>query len=74
MNSRCHDKDLEKCAVMGQDNSGELAQIGMETVFITLGSPWENGYIESFDGKLRDEVPNREIFDMLMEAWVLMER
>ncbi len=36
--------------------------------------PWENGYIESFEGKLRDEVLNREIFYMLMEAWVLMER
>ena len=43
-------------------------------MFIEPGSPWENGYIESFDGKLRDELLNREIFDTLLEAKVLIER
>jgi putative transposase len=41
------------------------------TMFIEPGSPWENGYIESFNGKLRDELLNQEIFDTLTEARVL---
>ena len=45
-----------------------------KTLFITPGSPWENGYNESFNGKLRDELLNREIFDSLFEAKVLVER
>ena len=40
---------------------------------IEPGSPWKNGYIESFNGKIRDELLNREIFDTLMEARVLTE-
>ena len=36
------------------------------------GSPWENGYIESFNGKLRDELLDREIFDTVLEARVLL--
>ena len=36
--------------------------------------PWENGYIESFNGKLRDELLAREVFDTLLEAKVLIER
>ena len=43
-------------------------------MFIEPGSPWENGYVESFNGKLRDELLNREIFDTLLEAKVLIER
>jgi len=39
-----------------------------------LASPWENGYIESFNGKLRDELLNREIFTTLTEAKVLIEQ
>ena len=38
------------------------------------GSPWENGYLESFNAKLRDELLNREVFDSLLEAQVLVER
>ncbi len=45
----------------------------MKTLFIEPGSPWENGYIESFNGKLRDELLNGEIFDTLWEAKVLIE-
>jgi transposase InsO family protein len=45
-----------------------LNRIGVKTLFIELGSPWENGYIESFNGKLRDELLNREIFTTLEEA------
>jgi transposase InsO family protein len=43
-------------------------------MYIEPGSPWENGYIESFNGKMRDEVLNREVFDTLLEAKVLVER
>lgn len=47
---------------------------GVRTLYIEPGSPWENGYIESFNGKLRDELLNREIFDTLFEAKVLADR
>ena len=46
----------------------------MKTLFIEPGSPWENGYVESFNGKLRDELLEREAFDTLLEAKVLIER
>ena len=47
---------------------------GTQTLYIEPGNPWENGYIESFNGKLRDELLNLEIFDTLFEAKVLVER
>jgi putative transposase len=50
-----------------------LQRIGVKTLFIEPGSPWENGYVESFNGKLRDECLNREIFYTLTEAKVLIE-
>lgn len=49
-----------------------LSHLGVKTLFIEPGSPWENGYIESFNGKLRDELLNREIFTTLTEAKVLI--
>ena len=49
-----------------------LGRLGVKTLFIEPGSPWENGYIESFNGKLRDELLNREIFTTLIEAKVLI--
>lgn len=49
-----------------------LETIGVKTLFIEPGSPWENGYIESFNGKLRDELLNREIFETLLEARTLI--
>ena len=51
-----------------------LARLGVKTLFIEPGSPWENGYIESFNGKLRDELLNREIFTTLTEAKILIEQ
>jgi putative transposase len=51
-----------------------LNQLGVKTLFIEPGSPWENGYIESFNGKLRDELLNREIFTTLTEAKILIEQ
>ena len=50
-----------------------LSKIGVQTLFIEPGSPWENGYIESFNGKFRDELLNGEIFTTLLEARVLIE-
>jgi len=51
-----------------------LARVGVKTLFIEPGSPWENGYNESFNSKLRDELLNTEIFYTLKEAKVLIER
>jgi putative transposase len=51
-----------------------LERLGVKTLFIEPGSPWENGYIESFNGKLRDELLNREIFTTLQEARVLIKQ
>ncbi len=48
-----------------------LHRLGVKTLFIEPGSPWENGYVESFNGKLRDELLNGEIFDTLLEAKIL---
>ena len=50
-----------------------LKDLGVKTLYIEPGSPWENGYIESFNGKLRDELLNVEIFTTLFEAQVLIE-
>jgi putative transposase len=51
-----------------------LGRLGVKTLFIEPGSPWENGYIESFNGKMRDELLDREIFTTLKEAKVLIEQ
>jgi transposase InsO family protein len=53
---------------------GWLGRVGVTTLYIEPGSPWENGYIESFNGKLRDELLDREAFDTMPEARVLIER
>ncbi len=51
-----------------------LQRVEVQTLFIEPGSPWENGYVESFNGKLRNELLDREIFYTLLEAQVLIER
>ncbi len=50
-----------------------ISNLGTYPAFIEPGSPWENGYIESFNGKMRDELLNGEIFDTMAEAKVLIE-
>jgi putative transposase len=50
-----------------------LERLGLQTLFIEPGSPWENGYNESFNGKLRDELLYGEIFTSLLEVQVLIE-
>jgi len=70
-------------AFLRSDNGAELtanavrewlARLGVQTLYLEPGSPWENGYVESFNGKLRDELLDREIFYTLQEAQVLIER
>ena len=51
-----------------------LGSLGTGTLYIEPGSPWENGYCESFNGKLRDELLNGEVFYSLKEAQILIER
>ena len=63
----------------GPEFTAELIRLWLEalqvqTLFIEPGSPWENGYVESFNGKLRDELLDREIFYTLTEAQILIER
>ena len=53
---------------------GWLETLGVQPLFIEPGSPWENGYVESFNGKLRDELLDREIVYTLTEAQILIER
>jgi putative transposase len=69
-------------AYIRSDNGGEfiagvvqkwLAAAGCRTLYITPGSPWENPYIESFQGKLRDECLNREVFYNGREAQIIIE-
>ena len=53
---------------------GWLDRIGVKALFIEPGSPWENGYCESFNSKLRDELLAGELFSTLHEAKVLIEQ
>jgi len=53
---------------------GWISGVGAKTAFIEPGSPWENGYVESFNGKLRDELLNAEVFNTLAEAKVLISQ
>ena len=68
--------------IRSSDNSPEftakavrkwLVNLGIKTLYIEPGSPWENGYVESFIGKFRDELLIGEIFDTLLEARVVIE-
>jgi putative transposase len=50
-----------------------IAAVGAQTAYIEPGSPWENGYVESFNARLRDELLNGEIFYTLREAKIIIE-
>jgi len=52
---------------------GWIAAVGAKTAYIAPGSPWENGYVESFNARLRDELLNGEIFYSLKEAQIIIE-
>ncbi len=51
-----------------------LQRVGVQTLYIEPGSPWENGYIESFNGRLRDELLNGEVFQTVLEARMICDR
>jgi transposase InsO family protein len=51
-----------------------LSGVGVAPLYIEPGSPWENGYCESFNGKLRDECLNGEIFYSLLEAQIVIQQ
>ena len=53
---------------------GWVKAVGAKTAYIEPGSPWENGYCESFNGRMRDELLNGEIFYSLHEAQIIVER
>jgi len=53
---------------------GWLQKLGVKTLYIAPGSPWENGYNESFNGRLRDELLNGETFYTLKEAQIILEQ
>lgn len=50
-----------------------IAAVGAQTAYIEPGSPWENGYVESFNARLRDELLNGEVFYSLREAQIIIE-
>jgi putative transposase len=51
-----------------------LMDVGVSTTYIEPGSPWENGYCESFNGKMRDEFLNRVIFDTMFKVEILTRK
>jgi transposase InsO family protein len=65
----CYGPEFAATAVKGW-----ISGVGAKTAFIEPGSPWENGYVESFNGKLRDELLDCEVFNTLCEAQVLIEQ
>ena len=68
------DNGPEFVAAAVRDWLAGLAGLNVKTLYIEPGSPWENGYCESFDGKPRDECLNREIFTTLTQAQILIEQ
>ena len=58
---------------VAKDVRAWIEAVGAKTAFIEPGSPWENGYVESFNARLRDELLNRELFYSLREAQIIIE-
>ena len=58
---------------VAKDVRAWIEAVGAKTAFIEPGSPWENGYVESFNARFRDELLNREIFYSLREAQIIIE-
>src|SRR5262245_66393282 len=86
--NRCHRRSLRSVHLRGvpghirSDNGPEfvaeavqawITAVGAKTAYIEPGSPWENGYVESFNARLRDELLNGEIFYTLREAQIVIE-
>ena len=70
----CHIRSDNGAEFAAKAVRGWLGRLNVGPLFIEPGSPWENGYVESFNGKLRDELLDRELFETLLEAQVLIER
>jgi IS30 family transposase len=64
----------QRAGIYRQGSQGVVSRVGVKTLHIEPMSPWENGYNDSFNGKLRDELLNGEIFYTLKEAQILIER
>ena len=58
---------------VAKDVRAWIESVGARTAFIEPGSPWENGYVESFNARFRDELLNRELFYSLREAQIIIE-
>jgi len=58
---------------VAKEIQGWLSRASVDTLYIQKGSPWENGYVESFNGKLRDELLNRELFLSVPEARYVLD-
>jgi putative transposase len=83
---RCSDRSVHPAraaAYIRSDNGPEfvahavrdwIAAVGAKTAYIEPGSPWENGYCESFNARFRDELLDGEIFYSLREAQILIEQ
>ena len=69
-----HIRSGNRCELTAKRVREWLDRVGVKTLYIAPGSPWENGCVESFNGKLRDELLKRESFDTVLEAKVLVER
>ena len=64
---------IELARQFGRYGYRRIAAVGAKTAYIEPGSPWENGYCESFNGRFRDELLNGEIFYSLREAQIIIE-
>ncbi len=58
---------------VAKDVRAWIEAVGAKTAFIEPSSPWENGYVESFNARFRDELLNREVFYSLREAQIIIE-
>jgi len=65
---------LREAEVLESKGKGQLNHLNVGPLFIETGIPWENGYNESFNRKLRDELFNGEVFYTLKEAQIIIER
>jgi putative transposase len=67
------DEQVRRYVAVAQAVQDWIGAVGAKTAYITPGSPWENGFIESFNARLRDELLDGEIFYTLREAQIVIE-
>jgi putative transposase len=67
-------KSLQQSQFIAQKVRDWIVAVGAKTAYIEPGSPWENGYFESFNARFRDELLNGELFYSLREARILIEQ